>query len=54
MYNMRIKLISLIVIALSYVANINASVMNTLNGTSYEWLELTATAGQSRVQVDTL
>lgn len=32
--------------------NVNAAVINTLNGVEYEWLELTATAGQSRDQVD--
>ena len=32
--------------------NVNAAVINTLNGVDYEWLELTATAGQSRTQVE--
>ena len=32
--------------------NANASVINTLNGVEYEWLELTATAGMSRDQVE--
>lgn len=32
--------------------SVNASVMNTLNGVDYEWLELTVTAGMSRTQVE--
>jgi len=32
--------------------NANASVINTLNGVEYEWLELTATVGMSRDQVE--
>jgi len=32
--------------------NANASVINTLNGVEYEWLELTATQGMSRDQVE--
>ena len=32
--------------------NANAVVINTLNGVDYEWLELTATAGMSRLDVE--
>lgn len=32
--------------------NASAVVLNTLNGVDYEWLELTETAGMSRVQVE--
>jgi hypothetical protein len=32
--------------------NANAVVVNTLNGVDYEWLELTATAGISRLDVE--
>ncbi len=32
--------------------NVNAVVLNTLNGVDYEWLELTATTGMSRNQVE--
>ena len=32
--------------------NANAVVVNTLNGVDYEWLELTATAGMSRLAVE--
>jgi len=33
--------------------NVNASIINTLNGTTYEWLELTETAEMSRNEVET-
>lgn len=33
--------------------NVNAVVLNTLNGVDYEWLELTETTGLSRLQVET-
>ena len=33
-------------------SNANASVINTINGVQYEWLELTATQGLSRNQVE--
>lgn len=38
--------------ALVLSVSVNASVVNTLNGVDYEWLELTATAGMSRAQVE--
>lgn len=38
--------------ALVISSNVNASVLNTLNGIDYEWLELTETAGLSRTQVE--
>jgi len=47
------KLLQLASVALSLVAfNANAIVVNTLNGTDYEWLELTETQGLSRNQVE--
>ncbi len=48
---MNFKTISLTVAALALSTSVNASVLNTLNGINYEWLELTATLGLSRNQV---
>jgi hypothetical protein len=49
---MGFKSISLGIAALVLSTSVNASVLNTLNGVDYEWLELTATAGLSRDQVE--
>ena len=49
---MDIKVIPLAATAIVFSFNVNASVVNTLNGANYEWLELTATAGMSRAQVE--
>jgi hypothetical protein len=49
---MGIKLISLFVTTLILISNVNASVIRTLNGINYEWLELTETAGLSRNAVE--
>ena len=49
---MGIKSISLAISALVLSTSVNASIFNTLNGVDYEWLELTATAGMSRDQVE--
>ena len=38
--------------ALVLSSSVNASTLNTLNGVDYEWLELTATVGMSRDQVE--
>ena len=38
--------------ALVLSTSVNASILNTLNGVDYEWLELTATVGMSRDQVE--
>ena len=38
--------------ALVLSSSVNASIVNTLNGVDYEWLELTATVGMSRDQVE--
>ena len=38
--------------ALVLSTSVNASTLNTLNGVDYEWLELTATVGMSRDQVE--
>ena len=46
------KSIALAATSLLLSTSVNASVFNTLNGVDYEWLELTATAGMSRVQVE--
>lgn len=48
---MKFKTISITITALVLSTGINASVLNTLNGINYEWLELTATLGLSRNQV---
>ncbi len=49
---MVIKSISLAIATLALSTSLNASVLNTLNGVDYEWLELSATAGMSRDQVE--
>lgn len=47
------KELALTASALVLSSSVNASVINTLNGINYEWLELTETVGMSRVQVQT-
>ncbi len=42
------------VIALVLSTSVNAVVVNTLNGTTYEWLEVTATQFQSRDQIEAM
>ena len=49
---MGIKSISLAATALVLSTSVNASILNTLNGTNYEWLELTETAGMSRTSIE--
>lgn len=49
---MGFKSIALTAITITFSINVNASVLNTLNGINYEWLELTETAGMSREQVE--
>ena len=49
---MSIKLIILATVSLVLSANVNAVVLNTLNGVDYEWLELTETTGLSRSTVE--
>ncbi len=46
------KSLSVAVSALVLSTSVNAVVLNTLNGVDYEWLELTATQGMSRNQVE--
>lgn len=41
-------------ILLALSTSVNAVVINTLNGQQYEWLEVTETLGQSRVQVEAM
>ena len=36
------------------IASANATVINTINGVDYEWMELTATVGLSRNEIETL
>ena len=49
---MDIKSIALVTTTITFSVSVNASVFNTLNGVDYEWLELTATQGLSRDQVE--
>jgi len=42
----------LFILFLFLSTSVNASIINTLNGTTYEWLELTETQGLSRNEVD--
>lgn len=44
----------IIILALFFTANVNASVFNTLNNVDYEWLEFSETVGLSRDQVQDL
>ena len=46
------KSILLAITTLILSTSVNAAVVNTLNGVDYEWLELTATVGMSRAQVE--
>ena len=48
---MHFKLLAIATTAFVLSTSVNASVLNTLNGVDYEWLELTATAGMSRNNV---
>jgi len=49
---MAFRSIAIAVTTLVLATSVNASVFNTLNGINYEWLELTATQGLSRDQVN--
>ena len=49
---MALKSVLVVAIILVLSSNVNASVINTLNGNNYQWLELTDTAGMSRNQVE--
>lgn len=52
MINLRGVITVCTVVGLSMCISANASIINTINGNDYEWLELTATAGISRVDVE--
>mgnify|MGYP006896872789 CR=1 FL=1 len=49
---MGIKSISLAATMFVLSTGVNATIMNSLNGINYEWLELSATTGMSRDQVE--